>query len=75
MLKLTRLWTRSERNRHVVHDDLAPDVGHLDRAAVHAVRWQSSVESVPLAGGHQGRSRLQWGLQSGTQQMHVQADE
>lgn len=31
------------------HDDDAPDVVYLGRAAVHAVRWGSFVEPVPVA--------------------------
>lgn len=30
-------------------DTDAPDVGHLDRAAVHSLRWGSLVEQVPVA--------------------------
>lgn len=38
----------------MAHDDDAPDVGYLDRSAVHAMRWGSYVEPVPMAGCEEG---------------------
>jgi hypothetical protein len=75
MLLSMKLSLPQRRKRHVAHDNDAPDVGHLDRAAVHAVRRGSSAEPVPLASDHQGRSRLPWSMQSRSEQMHVQVDE